>query len=101
VIKMEEQINMFDLWTKENQWLTLNTIREKLGIEINSNQYHHLARRLAWEWHIGILKRKKVIRVCKRGRGYMKRRVYAYTPIKWVLHTVCDGFFKARENEMQ
>lgn len=101
--------SIYDCWTKEDQWLSLNELAKMVGIEKtkNPNAYSSFAYVLSDAAQQGVLKRHKENRkILVVGNGKYKpytrkQRVWVYSPKDWVLKSVCDGFFEEREKELR
>ena len=94
-------MDLYDLWTRSNQWLTISDIVGLLRLNRREDRA-----RIGWiMWELrdgvksGVFRRRKVWRRIKRvipnrKTHYMRRKVYSYSPAPWVLRSVCDGFYE-------
>ena len=98
---MSRIAHLFDCWNQEDQWLTVTDICKLMGIsDTKSVLYHLVTNELSVGSRGGVFKRKKIQRYFRvRDNSWHKRYVYSYMPESWVLHSVCDGYFKARIKE--
>ena len=94
--------SLYDLWTRPNQWLTASDIWRLLQLNWRENKAE--CGQILYELRIGsrkgVFRRRKVwkrIKVeinPKHKKYYIRRKVYAYSPAPWVLHSVCNGFYE-------
>jgi len=100
-------MNLFDCWTRENQWLTLGDIVKLLCIPSSIKgrchwRYQYIEKQLRQGVNGNILLTKRVKRQIKGSYGTTQvRMVNAYQPKDWVLKSVCDGFFVKRCEELE
>lgn len=90
---------ILDLFKSEDVEFTLGEIADILQIEKTDKNpaYKNLAKTLLCYVENGLFTRrivKKFIKAGRNGKGGFIRTVYSYKPKKWVLHSVCDGFYE-------
>ena len=105
-------MNVYDCWTEENEWLSLDDICKKMAVKghrHSKNEYGYISNELILGAKHGILKRRKEKRkiLCvgtwnhPNKEWYQYREVYVYCPLPWVLHSICNGFFDKQVDELE
>ena len=93
-------MDLYDLWSRPNQWLTVSDILRLLQLNWRENKARcrGIFRELKEGASKGIFRRRKVLRrimVLRKNCPHIRRRkVYVYSPAPWVLRSVCDGFYE-------
>ena len=98
--KEKEELDLYDLWTRPNQWLAVSDILRLLQLNWRENKVRCIGilRELKEGASKGIFRRRKVLRrimVLRKNCPHIRRRkVHVYSPAPWVLHSICNGFYE-------